>query len=366
MSTVIPVPIVVPPHVDHVLDEVGRQLQITPTQYTRALRAYRHVNDWLCEEGTSLAPYNPEIYPQGSMALRTTVRPLRGEEFDLDLVAEMDGWTGSAMDLHKALGDRLAENGTFEKILEPKKRCWRLNYAGDFHLDGLPGRDDEDRPYDNSIEVPDCEAKEWKASNPKDYVAWFSERARPYYAFMEAKQQAPLPTPDPSDAGDPLRRSVQLMKRHRDVRFDGDPDNAPRSIVLTTLAAKCYGGQLSVGEALVSILGGILSEIHTTDGPLVVPNPVNEEENFAESWADNPKAYDEFVEYIEQLARDLDTLVKTPVGDQFSERSGRLFGIDVAKKAVEVYNTTHGAIALTALERIGRGSTAPAKPWAGV
>src|SRR5690606_11233723 len=149
--------------------------------------------------------------PQGSMALRTTVRPLRGEEFDLDIVCQMDGWLGSPLALHEAVGRRLKEHGEYAKMLERKKRCWTLNYAGDFHLDTLPARDDRSRPYDHSIQIPDrTTPNEWQASNPKDYVAWFDGRARSYYAAMDAKRQAPLPKPQPHDAGDPLRRAVQL------------------------------------------------------------------------------------------------------------------------------------------------------------
>lgn len=365
MSTVLPEQTVVPPHVDHVLDEVGRELQITPTQFARAESAYLSVGAWLSKEGSSLALYDPEIYPQGSMALRTTVRPLHGDEFDLDLVSELHGWKGSAMEIHKAVGDRLAEHGEYEKMLEGKKRCWRLNYSGEFHLDALPGREAAKGPG-NAIEVPDRELGDWKPSNPKDYVAWFDAQARPYYEAVEARKQAPLPAPQPGDARDPLRRAVQLMKRHRDVRFDGNPDSAPRSIVLTTLAAKHYNGQESVGEALLWILHGIMLEIQEADGaPLVVPNPVNPAENFADAWEGDLEAYEEFVKYIEQFAIDLRELVKAPLGEEFRQRGGRLFGLEVAKKAVETYNRKHGAAATTALEAIGRGpKETPAKPWA--
>lgn len=366
MNPVTDVP-VVPPHVDHVLDEVGRQLQITPTQFERASSAYASVGEWLRKEGNSLAAYDPEVHPQGSMALRTTVRPLHGEEFDVDLVCQMDGWPGGPMDLHGALGARLAEHAQYAKMLEPKKRCWTLNYAGDLHLDALPARDDRGRSQDNSIEVPDRKTpKEWKSSNPKDFIAWFEEQARPYYRAIEAKQQEPLPDPQPGDARDPLRRAVQLMKRHRDVRFEGDPENAPRSIVLTTLAAKYYNGQESVGEALLWILSGIISEIQDADGePFLVPNPVNPEENFAESWQEASKAYDEFVDYIERLALDLRELITIPLGEEFRKQGGRLFGIEVTEKAVEVYNEKHGAAATAALQSIGRGpEKTPARPWA--
>src|SRR5690606_34631543 len=146
--------------------------------------------------------------------------------------------------------------------------------------------------------------RDWKASNPLGYIAWFDSRARPYYTLLEARM-APLPSYAPGDAGDPLRRTVQLMKRHRDIRFDGNPDNAPRSVVLTTLAAKHYQGQESVGQALIGALMGIRSEIANTNGILTVPNPTNPEENFADAWQGNRQAYNEFIAYVDQFASDL-------------------------------------------------------------
>jgi hypothetical protein len=353
--------LVVPPHVDHVLEEIGRTLQITPTQYERAKRAYESVGDWLEDLSSPLASFRPEIYPQGSMALRTTVRPLHEEEFDLDLVCEVQCWMGTAMELYKAVGDRLSAHETYRKMLEGKKRCWRLNYAGDFHLDALPGRDDEVGPR-FSIRVPDRSVSDWKPSNPKGYALWFEERSRPYYALLAARK-APLPSFSPADAGDPLRRAVQLLKRHRDIRFDGDPDNAPRSIVLTTLAATHYSGQQSVGEALHGILLGIQAEIANTDGILVVPNPVNEEENFADAWQGNEKAYREFIDYIDQFAADLYTLFTAPLNEQFSGRVERLFGGKVARKAIENYHERHGRRAAAALTNISVSGGTTGRPW---
>lgn len=363
MSTIARVPVVVPPYVDHVLDEIGRHLQITPSQFARAVQAYEAVGEWLRRKGSALAPYRPEIFPQGSMALRTTVKPLRGDEFDLDLVVQVIGWIRSAMDLHGALGQRLREHAHYRRIAEPRKRCWTLNYSGEFHLDALPGRDDVARPG-NAIEVPDRDAWDWKPSNPRDFVTWFDGRARAFIATIEARGQTPLPAPEPYDAQDPLRRAVQLLKRHRDVRFEGEAENAPRSIVLTTLAAKYYNGVDSVGEALLWILDGISAEVARSRGPLVVPNPVNEDENFAESWEENPEAYREFVAYVDQLAVDMRALTKAPLQGDFRAQAGRIFGLDVAKRAVELYNEKHAAPALIALERVARGpESAPARPW---
>lgn len=42
----------------------------------------------------------------------------------------------------------------------------------------------------------------------------------------------------------PLQRAIQIMKRHRDMRFNGhrDEDHKPISMIITTLAAKLYEG----------------------------------------------------------------------------------------------------------------------------
>lgn len=360
MSTIEPL-LVVPPHVDHILHEIGRMLQITPTQYERARSAYVSVGDWLEDPASSLAPHRPTIYPQGSMALRTTVRPMHGAEFDLDLVCEVAEWTGTAMLLYNAIGDRLKENGTYRRMLEGKNRCWRLNYVGDFHLDALPGRKARNH-LRFAIEVPDKSVQGWKASNPRGFVVWFEERARPYYALLEERRM-PLPAFVPGDAGDPLRRSVQLMKRHRDVRFDGRPEDAPRSIVLTTLAAKHYHGQESVGATLLGALIGIQAEIASADGILQVPNPTNPEENFADAWQGNRKAYDEFVAYVAQFASDLRALFTAPLYEPFSGNLEGLFGTGTARKAMETYQELHGNRAAAVLTGIGGSAGAAGRPW---
>jgi hypothetical protein len=53
----------------------------------------------------------------------------------------------------------------------------------------------------------------------------------------------------------PLELVVQLIKRWRDLYYaGGNPDLAPISIVLTTLAGHAYNGEQSVSKALTSVL----------------------------------------------------------------------------------------------------------------
>ena len=356
-------PVVVPPHVDHVLEQIGRELQITPTQFARAVSSYRDVGDWLQRPESELSAYGTDVYPQGSIALRTTVRPLTGEEFDLDLVCEVERWHGSSMDLHAALGRRLGQHERYAKILEPMNRCWRLNYETSFHLDALPARSDVTRPG-NAIEVPDRDARSWKASNPRDYIAWFDARAGNYYRVIQERALAPVPAPDPFDAADPLRRAIQLMKRHRDVRFEGKEKNAPRSIILTTLAARGYSGTTSLTHTLLTALGMMRAEIAAAaPGILEVRNPVNADENFGDAWVGNRQAYVEFTEYVTRFETDLLGLITAPYGEEFRGRAARLFGVSVTERAMHLYNEKHGREALAALTHIGQGANEAARPW---
>jgi hypothetical protein len=79
------------------------------------------------------------VYLQGSVALGTTVKPLRRNEHDVDLVGHAAGAGGVPPTvLKKLIGDRLHENSHYRPLLEEMPRCWRLNYANEFHQDITP------------------------------------------------------------------------------------------------------------------------------------------------------------------------------------------------------------------------------------
>jgi hypothetical protein len=51
-------------------------LDLTPTQYDDAVQKYQAVGTWLNKPGTLLAPADPLIYPQGSIAIGTATKPV--------------------------------------------------------------------------------------------------------------------------------------------------------------------------------------------------------------------------------------------------------------------------------------------------
>jgi hypothetical protein len=241
------------------------------------------------------------MYPQGSFRIGTTVRPIGRDEFDLDLVCELALGSGSydPVAILDAIERRLAANDTYRPMLKRLKRCMRLVYASQFHLDILPGRP-EVPPNGTLILVPDRKLHMWLPSNPKGYATWFESRAALALITLARKAE---PVPDQQSASEkmPLQRVVQLLKRWRDLVYRDDSDRAPRSIVLTTLAGHAYVGEVSTSQAFTAVLDGILQMTAGRVEPLQVCNPANEGELLSEKWQDDPASYRTFVSHLHLL-----------------------------------------------------------------
>lgn len=317
--------------------------EVTLTQYRNAEDKYRAVGEWLGLPGTALAPYWPEIHPQGSIAHGTTVRPYNSlHEYDLDLVCQLH-YCGheDPLLIYERVYDRLAEHATYREMLERMKRCLRLNYAGAFHLDILPACPNGDLGA-GAIVVPDCKLECWKHSNPKGLTAWFLLACQRREAIQERFFKAsvePLPSPVPSEFKYPLQRVIQLMKRHRDIFFAGGRDIA-RSVILTTLAGSFYRGERSLSRALASILDSIHAKLAACPRVPVIANPVHPGENFADTW--DQEKYDRFRAYIANFRTLFGSVLRLQEGamrkgmESSADPLGKLFGAERVKEAIRM------------------------------
>jgi len=333
--TLMAAPLVLPtsPDLDVLLAEVAEALQLTANQYARASQHYSAVADWLEGSGSSLARFQPQIYPQGSMALETTVRPISQEEYDLDLVCQMLSTGMTALQLYEAVYERLMSNANYARMVEKKQRCIRLNYAHEFHLDIIPAEPDLMRGR-QAIRVPDRSLHDWTPSNPKGYVAWFKLRSE--MGVSELRKAATLPGPTPAASKPVLAIVVQLIKRRRDVLFS-QPHLAPRSVLLTTLAGEHYRGTDHVATALYEIVLGIKRRIReAAPRRISVHNPTNDGERFCESFT-GPGRYEAFTQFIAQLERDAQLLLNTQGINALQQLLFLLFGSEPVAKAVRCY-----------------------------
>jgi hypothetical protein len=330
------------------LEYICQALELTATQHNAAREHYEAVADWLLESTNPLLQ-NLIIYPHGSIVLGTTVKPHGRNEHDVDLVSRAPSvnTSYSPVILKTAIGQRLREHAHYRPILKEKRRCWRLEYANEFHLDITPSI--LNPACDNGGElVPDKELMHWQPTNPQGYLRLFERRAllRPSIRFtdalLEKRGDAAAPFPRQTRLKGILRRLVQLAKRHRDIHFEhGDVSIAPISIVITTLLAQAYEKCVrqsydSELQLLIDVIRMVPQFIEgpTTNGTSrwAVWNETTEAENFAEKWNRKSLLATAFFQWHAKFLADieritdvygLDRLTKS-LAESFGERPARM------------------------------------------
>jgi Second Messenger Oligonucleotide or Dinucleotide Synthetase domain len=321
---------------DDLLMRICVDLQLDETRYKLAERSYRGVGTWL-ESQSLVARLHPNIYAQGSILLGTTVRPLSGEEFDLDFVCEFICGThffGRPVDALNLIERALKSNLVYAPMVERKNRCIRLNYAHEFHLDILPACKDP-RNGNTCILVPDRKLGEWVPSNPLGYGSWFNDRSRQSLIRTMVEKATPLPTPQRAEHKPPLKLCVQLWKRRRDIRHIDEPASAPISIILTTLAGSFYRGEQSVTAAMANVLQSTVDAVKSSPSRLVVVNPSNPLEDLSERWDLDVTGYKEFVDGVTEFRDQWTALHRARGIDNVAKSLEFLFGESITKRVIE-------------------------------
>lgn len=303
---------------EDILTRIAVSLELDETRIQRMESAYNAVYDVLKKDDDFFLKIDFLVYPQGSKAIGTTVKPRGREEFDLDITVEIRNpyYNYKSSEVYNHLIRVLSNNEVYKEKLIPKNRCARIDYIGDFHMDILPGC--IVITGDSKIMVPDRELSSWTSSNPKGYANWFTQKAetvsssnlnnafRTFSALNEAKaEQEELPHDDVYSK-EPLKRAVQLTKRYRDIYFDKNPNHKTSSIVLTTIFGELYEGEPSIYKTIDNILNKIvqrytdyqyLFENQGVYKRIKVLNPVNSDEDFTEKWDKEKEYYTQFIAF---------------------------------------------------------------------
>jgi hypothetical protein len=313
--------------------------------YARAVGRYQDLARWLAEYWPE-SHAGGEVYPQGSIRLGTVTRPInpRGE-YDIDLVCRRDLLVtsttkeGLKADVGLGLLRYVATSPDGAPTCSQGNRCWTLDYPGEtFHMDVLPAIPDvEARP--NGILLTDRHLHKWQHSNPVDYATWFRGRMATEYmqvreAVAVAKRMDLEDVPD-WEVKTTLQRTVQALKRHRDVHFADRPEDKPASIVITTLAAMAYRGQASLFEVLVDVVDRMPELIEDRAGVLWIANPVQPEENFADRWRAHPGRAQRFFDWMDRAQQDFTGLGDERGLDRTVTKLAESFGSGPANRAGE-------------------------------
>jgi hypothetical protein len=352
---------------DSFTEELFKQIDITPTQYNLAKSHYEAVANCLISGNVA-----KDVYPQGSFAFGTVIRPYRNEsdaDFDIDLVAQSSKTKLSTKprNIKKSVGECLYESQHHRDLLDPieGRRCWTLKYAQKdsvgFHMDVLPCVQEEDKIIDSIIDnkVPPLVASkaialtdfdksydmyDWSEGNPYGLIDWFKGINAPYLKVVSDKQRKLLvekradasieAVPEPL-LKSPLQRVIQLLKRHRDVRFDGQEDFVyrPISIIITVLVTQIAAEKELYHANIKDLFKAITDELckyaglnqdfylshanilalrnaviiqRNNDG-WYLGNPVNPYENFAERWTEDGNARaNAFFKWVKMVSTDFD------------------------------------------------------------
>jgi len=318
---------------NELIEEVIESLDISKSDYDRAVESYKAVGSYL----ESRLGSNVNIYPQGSFMYGTVTRPYykgKDAEYDIDLVCKYEPLPDSAVACKTICGNALKSSKRYLGMLKRKegRRCWTLEYSEiddvDFHIDILPSKHAPRECIQELVEkgVPIKYAKfalkittkkddgsyRWDDSNPKGYKAWLDDVTSLYIRDerMICKDSVES-VPNHTERKTQVHRVIQILKRHRDVRFDHAEmsDIKPISMIITTLVTKVAERNPNKSISVFDLLQMVISSFETVktlcesymrydafeesfikrrnNGEWEIINPVDPNENFADKWHEN-------------------------------------------------------------------------------
>lgn len=304
---------------EYFLLRAARDISLPPGLYETIEKRYA-VLEGILAAGTDPLLQRVHVFPQGSIRLRTTIKPAPGSTgelatVDADAVIWIEGIDhASAAGVLTAVTDRFQEGVRVEAPIDPLRRGIRIIYGDEnpgFHIDITPARNllgNRSELGHGALQVPDRELG-WKASSPIAYSDWLddaSKKSLPIFTMDEAlakslrvameaeASQEDMPSYNDYADANVLRAAIKLLKRHRDMWAIRNRNTGyrPISAVITTLAAKAYEELAKdsaiyirdPAEIMLELIEKMPSFIRPRSGSWQVCNPMDEGENFAEKW----------------------------------------------------------------------------------
>lgn len=347
--------------INKLLNQLADEIDITDSQHGAIKRAYNSVADWLNQQDTKIARHDIDIFPQGSLMYGTAIKPIEEDDYDVDLVCKFTKGTSglSPAYVKQSVGERISESLTYKRLLEKEgRRCWTLQYSDslNFHMDILPAIPFHEEYRSNTkfnaiyesmntaryfallATDKNKETQEYSfiPTNPRGYAEWFRSRihfnrSQSAYESIERLPEYPYKTV--------LQKSIQLLKRHRDVFFrDHDEHIKPISMIITTLVAKCYNGETEIYDFICKALSQMSSYIERDNtGKYVIKNPVMPLENFADKWAEKPNKAEAFFNWVKQATEDFKNLAQITSYSGYEKELKRLFAQKPVDRLMESY-----------------------------
>ncbi len=333
-------------NIDAMYRKIAAEIEISETQAEKAKESYEAVGNYL---NNNIKQYYVRIFPQGSFMLGTVIKPISDkDEYDIDLVATIDNKFTSAKDLKNIVGDVLKTSDRYSEKVEEGKRCWTIQYSesANYHMDILPTMKSDTYFQNKKLIMTHKEDEnsdyEFRQTNPEAYYDWFVKRMEEEkkklteeYAIRNKIEIVEVPEYKIKTT---LQIAIEILKRYRDIKFKDTPDIKPISIILTTLMARIYTGKENVYELIEKFSKEYVLYLERDEnGNVLIQNPVNKNENFADKWPSNPERKEAFFKFMDDLKYDLVTnkvLLEGNIREQ-ADAYKKLFGENMVNKVYE-------------------------------
>ena len=251
--------------------------------------------------------------------------------------------TSATKAVKELIGTRLKEHATYRPMLREKQRCWRIDYANEFHLDITPSIANP-RCHQGGELVPDKSMAQWKPTNPHGYISKFEEYVATNPSFESTI--APLGgvradvalLPEQTVSKPILKRIVQLLKRHRDKMFINTDrsDLAPISVIITTLASRAYHRcatqqiHANLFDLIIAVIREMPKFIKTEERSgkqfFIIENETTIGENFADKWNHDTRLATSFYTWHKDILTSFESLLFIEGTDQFAICLSHKFG----------------------------------------
>lgn len=356
---------------------IVQNMDISATMFKNAVEKYTALAEYLIRNGI-----NADIYPQGSFALGTVVRPYSCDEeknYDLDLVCQVKYNRNEITParLRKQISDVLRRSEIYKSRLTEDETCFTIDYAdiGDvsFSIDVVPAVNEtagriqqlkrlskKSELVEYSIAIPERpkgEVSDWITSNPKGYKQWFDgindefnilDRQELRRSLFEGNRAIYASVDDvPKDLErTSVQRVIQILKYHRNVYYEhmNKAEEKPASAIINTIVALC-AESTDVNVTVFDLLNYVLVNIaacgellkHNSgdstasiivkeNGKWVLENPANADDNLADAWNENDEIPELFFKWVDSAKKQLvDSLGSSD--EEFRENIEKSFGV---------------------------------------
>jgi len=374
--------------VEELLIRTAIRIELAPSLHALAVERYEAIRKHIDRDGSPLKDRVRLFYPQGSMAIRATIRSRRrADGYDIDIVAELMLPHGMppALILDLLFAAINGEKGSrYHRKVKRQSRCITVEYEDGMHLDVTPSllldpntprlshifhakpEESEDlhrRLVMNSFAfIEDINARtpidlEFRRRYAGE-VKRYADVSRQFKAEADAVEVPAHATEDGGKSATIV--GLQLLKRNRNERYRPRRQmRMPPSVMLSKFAGDVARPGYTLTEAIEAISAHTLEQLRAADnlGRLVdVRNPKCDDDRFTDRWPESLGAQRQYIDDLARFRQQLSALVSGQLSlPEMRDMLAQMFGEGPAQSAVEDLAATQGQAVQSNARRVGTG-----------